>query len=87
MSYFAKLKRPHHTIPSFVRRALQRNHLMNAYRARPAYQQNDYVGWIVAAKREETAEKRLRQMLAELKKGDVYMNMTYRAGRKKSADG
>jgi uncharacterized protein YdeI (YjbR/CyaY-like superfamily) len=64
-------------MPQFVRRALKRNRLMNAYLARPAYQQNDYISWITGAKREETAERRLKQMLAELKQGDSYMNMPY----------
>ena len=43
-----------------------------------AYQQNDYLGWIVGAKRKETTERRLKQMLAELERGDRYMNMRYR---------
>jgi len=57
---------------------------MSAYRARPAYQQNDYIGWIVGAKREQTGKRRLTQMLEELKQGDVYMNMTYRPARKRN---
>jgi uncharacterized protein YdeI (YjbR/CyaY-like superfamily) len=51
--------------------------LMDAYRARPAYQQNDYLGWIERAKRPETKEKRLNQMLDELEKGGVYMRMKW----------
>ena len=50
---------------------------MDAYRARPPYQQNDYLGWIIGAKREDTRAKRLRQMLDELDKGGVYMNMAW----------
>lgn len=46
-------------------------------RRRPAYQQNDYIGWITRAKRQETKEKRLRQMLEELEIGGVYMNMEH----------
>jgi hypothetical protein len=41
----------------------------------PPYQQNDYIGWITRARRPETQEKRLDQMLEELEKGDVYMKM------------
>jgi len=56
--------------------------LMEAYKERPAYQQNDYVGWINQAKRQETKEKRLRQMLDELEMGGVYMNIEHPASRK-----
>jgi uncharacterized protein YdeI (YjbR/CyaY-like superfamily) len=66
-------------MPGFVREALVRCNLMDAYRARPPYQQNDYVGWITRAKRPQTREKRLAQMLDELAGGDSYMNMPYRA--------
>jgi hypothetical protein len=51
---------------------------MPAYRARPAYQQNDYVGWIARSKLPATRAKRLAQMLDELGKGGVYMHMTWR---------
>lgn len=72
------LKRPRHPMPPFVRRALLDAGLMEAYRLRPAYQQNDYVGWIRRAKREETRQRRLAQMLDELERGDRYMKMSYR---------
>jgi len=75
---FSRLKRPRYPIPDFVREALLARGLMDAYRARPAYQQNDYLGWIGRAKREATAQKRLAQMLDELESGDVYMKMAYR---------
>ncbi len=66
-------------MPTFVRDALLERGLMEPYRRRPAYQQNDYIGWIARAKRKETQEKRLAQMLNELERGDKYMNMAYRA--------
>ncbi len=72
-------KRPRYRMPAFVRNALLQHGLMKAYRRRPAYQQNDYVGWITRAKRKETQEKRIAQMLNELERGDKYMNMVYRA--------
>ena len=50
---------------------------MDAYRERPDYQQNDYIGWIIRAKREETKEQRLSQMLDELEGGKLYMNMQW----------
>lgn len=81
MTDFSKLSRPRHPMPPFVREALEGAGLMAAYRARPAYQQNDYLGWISRAKREATRQKRLLQMLEELERGDRYMKMEYRGGR------
>ena len=72
------LKRPHHPMPEFVRTALEDRNLMGAYLQRPAYQQNDYIGWISRAKMAATQQKRLEQMLDELFRGDVYMKMAHR---------
>lgn len=72
-----RLKRPLHKMPQFIRTALLENKVMEAYRNRPPYQQNDYLGWITRAKLEQTRQKRLAQMLRELAGGDRYMNMTY----------
>jgi uncharacterized protein YdeI (YjbR/CyaY-like superfamily) len=47
----------------YLLRALTERSLLDAYHARPEDQQNDYIGWIVRAKREETKQKRLMQML------------------------
>ena len=66
-------------MPADVKRALNERNLMVAYARRPSYQQNDYIGWITRAKREETRSKRIRQMLDELASGDRYMKMSYRA--------
>jgi len=68
-------------MPSFVRSALVRTKLMGAYRERPPYQQNDYLGWITRAKLEPTRQRRLAQMLDELARGDRYMKMAYRPKR------
>ena len=76
---FSRLKRPRYPMPDFVKQALDESGLMEAYHMRPAYQQNDYVGWINRAKRQETKEKRLRQMLEELEAGGVYMKMKHSA--------
>ena len=76
------LIRPLHAIPDDVRKALEENDLIKAYDERPAYQRNDYIGWILRAKRSETREKRIRQMLIELKEGGVYMNMPHPPSRK-----
>jgi hypothetical protein len=62
-----------------VKDALLSRGLLDAYHSRPAYQQNDYIGWITRAKQKETQEKRLNQMLEELEAGDCYMGMPYTA--------
>jgi uncharacterized protein YdeI (YjbR/CyaY-like superfamily) len=72
-------------MPLFVRRALLQRGLMDAYRDRPPYQRNDYIGWITRAKRPATQQKRLEQMLDELERGDLYMKMAYRQ-RKRSEE-
>lgn len=69
-------------MPDFVKTALEANGLMDAFHERPAYQQNDYLGWIARAKREGTKLKRLQQMLNELNEGGVYMNMRHSASKK-----
>ena len=79
---FSNLERPQHPMPDFVRQALVERDLMHAYEARPAYQQNDYIGWINQAKRQATKEKRVHQMLDELEMGGVYMNMDHPPSRK-----
>lgn len=76
----SKLVRPIESMPAFVRTALSKRDLLAQYRARPDYQRNDYLRWIAQAKREATQHKRLDQMLDELDRGDVYMNLAWRAG-------
>ena len=78
----SRLKRPQYPRPDFVSQALAARGLEQAYRDRPAYQQNDYIGWITRAKREETRDKRLTQMLDELAAGGIYMNMKHAASAK-----
>lgn len=78
----SNLKRQRHPMPGFVRQAITERKLMVDYRSRPAYQQNDYIGWIGRAKRMETKARRLQQMLHELEVGGVYMNMKHSASRK-----
>lgn len=83
MSKFSSLKRNINPVPTFVQEALEINDLIQDFENRPAYQQNDYIGWINQAKREETKQKRLKQMLEELQKGGVYMKMNHPASIKK----
>ncbi len=78
------LSRPIHPMPDFVEKALEDNGLMELYHSRPPYQQNDYIGWINRAVRQETRLKRLNQMIEELKEGDVYMKMKYNPKSKSS---
>ncbi|KMY67151.1 hypothetical protein AAU61_14630 [Desulfocarbo indianensis] len=79
---FSKLKRPKHPMPDFVKRALEERGLLKDYQERPPYQQNDYIGWINSAKRRETKDKRLGQMLDELEAGGVYMKMEHPPSKK-----
>ncbi|WIG98752.1 YdeI/OmpD-associated family protein [Myxococcus sp. SDU36] len=76
------LKRAIQPMPASVRAALVKRGLMEAYKARPPYQQNDYLGWIARARLEATRQKRLDQMLDELDGGTKYMNMAWSGGRK-----
>lgn len=78
----SNLSRDIHPMPEFVREALNEHRLADDYQARPAYQQNDYIGWIQRAKRPETRQKRLDQMIDELRRGGVYMNMDHPPSRK-----
>ena len=70
--------RPRYEMPDFIRDILNERGLMDAYRSRPPYQQNDYIGWITRARLEATKQKRLNQMLHELQGGKVYMNMKWK---------
>ncbi len=71
-------KRDRHPMPDYVLKALEEENLFEAYNSRPPYQQNDYVGWIDGAKRQETRSARLAQMLDELRSGDKYIKMEYK---------
>jgi len=77
----AALKRTPHAMPAQVRLALDSHQLLAAYLARPAFQRNDYLGWIARARRDDTRDKRLQQMLGELVRGDCYMSMAWRPRR------
>ena len=79
---FSNLERPRYPMPDFVKQALEQRGLLDDYCRRPAYQQNDYLSWIDRAKRQETKEKRLNQMLEELEIGGIYMNMDHQPSRK-----
>lgn len=65
-------------MPADIERVLKQRKLVDAYRARPAYQRNDYIGWIGRAVRDTTRQKRIDLMLRELAAGEGYMNMAWR---------
>ncbi len=69
-------------MPDDIAERLYRAGVMEDYEARPRYQRNDYLGWIGRAKREETRESRINQMIAELRDGGVYMKMGHRPSEK-----
>lgn len=69
------LKRAINPMPDDIRQRLDAERLAAAYEARPPYQRNDYLGWIARARLPATREKRIVQMLDELRAGGVYMNM------------
>ena len=76
------LRRKLHEMPADVKLALEQQALRADFDHRPAYQRNDYLGWITRAVRPEIRLKRLNQMLDELEKGGVYMRMDHPASRK-----
>ena len=71
------LKRDINPMPKRIRTLLVAKRLLKKYNARPPYQRNDYLGWISRAKLETTKEKRISQMLSEIRSGDRYMNMRW----------
>lgn len=56
----------------FVRAAMTSRNLTEAFRARPKYQQDEYLTWINSAKLNDQKRARLTQMLDELEKGGVF---------------
>jgi uncharacterized protein YdeI (YjbR/CyaY-like superfamily) len=75
------LKRAVNPMPKKIRSLLIEEGLMELYKARPPYQQNDYLGWISRAKLEATKQKRIDQMLEELRQGNRYMKMRWSASK------
>ena len=75
-------RRPPQPMPKAVLDALAARGVLADYEARPFYQRNDYLAWIARAKRTETRERRLAQMLDELEEGGVYMRMPHAPSRK-----
>lgn len=59
-------------MPGNVKAALAKRELMDAFRDRPDYQQNDYLKWIALAAGPAAKDKRLQQMLEELANGGLF---------------
>jgi hypothetical protein len=59
-------------MPGNVRGALAKKNLTDAFRARPDYQQNEYLKWIATAAGPAVKQQRLDQMLHELEKGGLF---------------
>jgi hypothetical protein len=74
---FSRLKRPRQPMPDFILKSLRKCGLLRVYKRRPAYQQDDYLAWIDRAKRSETKDWRLAEMLEDLTLGGRYMGMPY----------
>lgn len=55
----SKLHRSVYPLPDDILAELSKRNLLEAYKARPDYQKNDYIGWISRAKRMETREKKI----------------------------
>ena len=75
---FSNLKRMIQPMPPEIEERLIAENLNDDFKQRPAYQQNDYLAWIGRARRLETRQRRLEQMIAELRDGHLYMGMKYR---------
>ena len=73
--------REQHTMPSHIAAALKSSGLRADYNARPAYQRDNYIGWIDRAKTSGTRIERLEQMLTELAQGGIYMGKEHKASR------
>jgi hypothetical protein len=70
------LTRTRHTMPNYIRDALTKRKLMDAYHERPDYQQNDYIGWLCVkrAKHEETKQKRHQRKRA---RNDMFLVLRF----------
>ena len=74
--------RVRHVMPADVEAALASSDRRADYDDRPAYQRNDYFGWITRAKTPETRSRRIAQMVDELSRGGIYMRMPHVPSRK-----
>ena len=45
------MRHTEYLMPGYIKQALIESNLMEEYKQRPPYQQNDYIGWIERAKK------------------------------------
>jgi hypothetical protein len=83
----SRLKRRVNRMPAFVRQSLTERGLTRAYRSRPAYQRNDYIGWITSAKGEATQRVAPESDTRELAGGRTYRKMKWSGPRAQTASG
>ncbi len=69
-------------MPGFVKGALAKAKQLDAYKARPEYQRDDYLDWINKAIGQAEKDKRVAQMIEELAKGNVYMGEPWEPPKK-----
>ena len=76
------VERMRNPVPDDITALLAERRLRDAYDQRPAYQRNDYLGWIGRARTLVTRDKRLATMLDELARGGDYMGMAHAPSRR-----
>ena len=62
-------------MPGYFRQVLEERKLMQSYNKRPAHQRNDCIVWLERARKLETRQRRLDQMLNELTLEGVFMGI------------
>lgn len=62
-------------IPSFIKKILEKEKLLEKYQAQIYSYRKGYIRWVEEAKHEETKQKRIAIMLKELREGKYYMGM------------
>lgn len=70
-------KRPRYPMPVDAAGSLDGTGLQAVYDCRPAYQRNDYTGWITGGVRPQIRQNRDARMLQEPKEGNVCMGMVW----------
>jgi uncharacterized protein YdeI (YjbR/CyaY-like superfamily) len=65
-----------------IRDKSEKRELYTPYANRPFYQRNGYLAWIERAKRVDTGDMRIEQMLQEPEQGGVYMRMDHPPSRR-----
>jgi len=46
-------------MPEYIKQASEINGVVSDYESRPAYQQNDYIGWIERAKKQKSKKLKI----------------------------